>query len=77
MTMTTLNEVLVFKTNINCESEMQKLAVLLNAIKEIEYWNIDLTDCDRILRVKTTFISPVSIMQLARQVGFMCEELPD
>jgi len=75
--MTAIEEVLVFKTNINSESEMQQLAVLFNAIKEIECWNIDLTDCDRILRVRTKHISPLSIIQLTQQAGFTCEELPD
>lgn len=75
--MTAIEEVLVFKTNISSESEMQQLAVLLNALTEIEYWNIDLSDCDRILRVRTKHISPLSIMQLTQQAGFSCEELPD
>lgn len=75
--MTTIGEILVFKTNIGTETELQRLGALLNALKEIECWNIDLNDCDKILRVKTKHISPLSIIQLTQHAGFSCEELPD
>jgi hypothetical protein len=75
--MTTTDEILVFKTNIDSETGLQKLAVLLDAILEIEKWSIDLSDCDRILRVKTNVISPLSIVRLTQQAGFSCEELHD
>jgi hypothetical protein len=69
----------VFKTNVNnqCEANM-----LLDRIHKtfIHYSaNFDLSDCDRILRVKnsTGSIKPSHLITLLKQAGFEAQVLPD
>jgi hypothetical protein len=65
----------VFKTNIRRTTDRLQLAPVFNTIPGIEKWNVDLEDCDKVLRVETKTLSPASITQLVRQAGFQCEEL--
>jgi hypothetical protein len=69
----------VFKTNVQnqCEANM-----LLDRIHKtfVHYSaNFDLSDCDRILRVKnsTGAIKSSMLIALLKQVGFEAEILPD
>jgi hypothetical protein len=69
----------VFKTNVNnqCEAEM----LLARIHKTFIHYsaNFDLSDCDRILRVKNPIGSVKSSMIIAviKQAGFEAEILPD
>jgi len=75
MTTATLNQsVLVFKTNISTQTEARKLQSVLNK-KAILKWNVDLEDCDRVLRIVSTGVSPLEIISLARKKGLECVEL--
>ena len=67
-------EILVFKTNIS-KKGVRKMKEILNQIEEINYWNIDLDDCDRVLRVETHSFLSNDIIQLVKNTGFVCEEL--
>ena len=42
-----------------------------------ETWNIDLEDCDRILRVEATTLQAAAVIHHLRRAGFWCEELDD
>jgi hypothetical protein len=75
MTTATLNQnILVFKTNISTKTEARKLQSVLNK-KAILKWNVDLEDCDRVLRIVTTDFSSGEIISLARKKGVECVEL--
>jgi hypothetical protein len=69
--------VLVFKTNIRNESDVQKVALLLNADEKIMQWNVALDDSDKVLRIASHRMQPVDVIGLLTQAGFFCEELPD
>ncbi len=66
--------VLVFKTNIRKRSEVEKLSSVFNK-PEIIKWNIDLDDCDKVLRVVTTRLSYADIIMETSEKGFECVEL--
>ncbi len=65
----------VFKTNI-CQSE-DAAAVIDGLSKDLpgSRINIDLHDCDKILRIEAQALSPVDIVALVRRQGFRCEVL--
>jgi hypothetical protein len=67
-------EVLIFRTNISNSLEVKKLQPLLNK-KGILKWNIDLDDCDHVLRVVTTSFSPHEIIGFVNEKGVRCEEM--
>ena len=66
--------ILVFKTNIQYKREVKQLAPLFNT-PEIIKWNIDLDDCDKVLRVITHKLTSIEIALAAKEKGFECKEL--
>jgi hypothetical protein len=70
-------KILVFKTNISTNNDVEKVKHLLALEKYIQRWNIDREDVDNVLRIECIHLQPSIIIQLLRCAGFMCEELPD
>lgn len=68
-------EVLIFKTSVNDLREVVKVKPLLTT-PDISNWNIDLEDCDKVLRVVTDHLRPKHIEDMLHSAGFECEELP-
>ncbi|MBC6110333.1 hypothetical protein ACFOG5_05860 [Pedobacter fastidiosus] len=65
----------IFKTNIQSENELQKIASYLNArISEI-IWNIDLLDSDKILRIDSNTNKNEEVISLFNEVGYRCTNL--
>lgn len=72
-----MKTVLVFKTSVH-HHQIDRVKHLLNELlHENEYWNFDLEDCDRILRVEAVQVTASVIEEGLGSAGFMCEELPD
>ncbi|GGF31116.1 hypothetical protein [Echinicola rosea] len=70
--------ILVFKTSIEDESEVDKIAPSLDhLLGNNGSWNVDLEDCDNILRVVTDHhdVNEIALVLLSK--GYFCEELED
>jgi hypothetical protein len=70
-------EVLVFKTDIVGKADTEILRQLLDADRRIKTWNIDQNDIDNVLRIESSAISPADVIKLVKNLGCMCEELPE
>lgn len=68
-------EVLVFKTNLSSMLSVNNAGAYLNAHPYILRWNVDLHDCDNILRIETEQLCGSDIENILRTAGFSCEEL--
>ncbi|HQW84078.1 MAG TPA: copper chaperone [Ferruginibacter sp.] len=68
-------EILVFKTNLNNTSHINKVKPALNRHPFIKDWNVDLQDCDKILRVVTDNIASNEIEKIILNTGYECKEL--
>jgi hypothetical protein len=73
----TVPTVLVFKTNISSDHDLNIVSKILEQTNEILCWNVDRQDIDNVLRVECLGIEPNHITKLLRNAGFECEELPD
>jgi hypothetical protein len=69
--------VLIFKTNVESEEQLQQAGLLLNATDSVIKWNIDREDIDNVLRVESTLPHINDIMKIMVEAGFACEELVD
>ena len=69
--------VLIFKTNVDSEEQLQQAGLLLDATVSILKWNIDREDIDKVLRIESTHPHTNDIMKIMADAGFACEELPD
>jgi hypothetical protein len=68
-------QVLVFKTNLINSHCIQQVEPQLDVHPHIHRWNVDLHDCDCILRIETEQLAGCEIESLLQQAGYYCEEL--
>ena len=66
--------ILVFKTNIRYKKEVQTVQHYIGKHPGIVKWNVDLKDCDKVLRVVGN-VPPVVIENIVQNLGYVCEEL--
>ena len=65
----------VFKTNIQKVSQAKKLIGLLMQHFPGSKINVDLHDCDKVLRIEGHNFLPAKVMMLVKENGFMCSVL--
>ena len=65
----------VFKTNVSGVTQARKLIKLLLRHLPGSRVNIDLHDCDKILRVEAAYFAPAAVMTLVQEHGFVCSVL--
>ena len=70
-------KVLVFKSNISGEQNIEFLQSIMDEHTAIIRWNIDRHDIDNVLRIETTSLQPSEVEDLVSKAGFFCQELPD
>jgi hypothetical protein len=76
MTMTEdLTHILIFRTNINTESDKLRIKELMDPLPAIEGWNIDMDDIDRVLRVVSHTLKTEQLIELINKAGYECREL--
>ncbi len=76
-TSTLLLQVVVLKTRIHSEEDVQQLAEVLENADNILKWTVDRQDSDKVLRVETFNTTTNEIMDLLGNNQIFCEELPD
>jgi hypothetical protein len=65
----------VFKTNVQKKAQRKILLSVLSEIFPTVKINLDLADCDRVLRVEGDNTEATKIMILVKKFGFTCEVL--
>jgi hypothetical protein len=68
-------QILVFKTNLSSSSHVRKVVPYLDVHPHIMRWNVDLHDCDKILRIEAEALPPVEVETMLLKAGYYCEEL--
>ena len=69
-----VSEILVFKTNVSCKVEVEKIERILSD-ENISRLTVDLEDVDKVLRIECEHIHPLAVIEILREAGFTCEEL--
>ena len=70
-------DILIFVTNVADTKAVSKLKPLLTAMPAIKDWNIDLDDCDHVLRIVANNLCPRQVESTLQTAGFDCVELAD
>ena len=68
-------QILVFKTNLTDGKHVNAIGNSLNIHPAIHQWNVDLQDCDNILRVVANDIAGKDVETILGNAGYYCEEL--
>lgn len=63
-----------FKTNIQCGNCLNAVSPFLNKDLDILYWEVDITDSEKVLRVEGE-VSPERVRELIAEAGFEAELL--
>lgn len=67
-------QILVFKTNLTI-NQIATIEHSLNIHPDIYKWNVDLQDCDNILRIVSNNMEPKVVENMLTKAGYFCEEL--
>jgi len=65
----------VFKTNVQKKKQSKMLLSILSEAFPSVKINLDLSDCDKVLRVEGDNMETSRIMILVKEYGFTCEAL--
>lgn len=68
-------EISIFKTTVFNDLQIVLLQNILDAIVGAQYWNFDLEDKDKVLRIKANPALNNFLIQEINKLGFECEEL--
>lgn len=63
-----------FKTNINCGGCIAKVTPFLDGESQINSWEVDTDNPNKILTVQTDKLSQVEIIELVQNAGFEIAE---
>lgn len=69
--------VFVFKTNISTRLQTRCLCKQFEELLPVSNWSFDLEDCDKVLRIESSFEVTKQVIQLMQENGYDCEELID
>jgi hypothetical protein len=69
------NIVLVFKTSLHNKERINKVALYLQLHRGISKWNVDVNDCDNVLRIASNGITASEVETIIQTAGFYCKEL--
>ena len=70
-----VKEILLLKTSPHNYNDVKSIAVVLDNHLSIITWNIDLDDCDKIIRIECDGLFVDEIIKALHQVGIWSEEL--
>ncbi len=69
------NNILKFKTSINCGGCIAKVTPYLNSVKGITKWEVDTTDKNKVLSVISDEVVESDIVNAVQQAGFKIEKM--
>jgi len=69
------NTVYVFKTSIHSKKQLKFLKPHLDRILPDKKWNVDLDDCDKILRIESLQPLTAKVIHELKRHDVFCEEL--
>lgn len=69
--------ILVFKTSIRSIRDIKIVTEAINTLEGVIRWNVDRDDIDNVLRIETTHPDTDAVIEIMREAGLFCAELPD
>lgn len=66
---------LKFKTNINCSGCLAKVTPALDNLEGVNKWEVDITDPNKTLTIKTSQLEAQNIKDTLEKAGFKGQEV--
>jgi hypothetical protein len=67
--------VYVFKTSVKYKKQIHAISKQFDKIESIEKWNVDLEDCDKILRIESQKNITSMVYLVLHSLNISCTEL--
>lgn len=64
-----------FKTNINCGSCVSKVTPVLDNLEDVQKWEVDTVNPDKILTVHGENIDEADLVKSLQKIGFKAERI--
>lgn len=68
--------IVIFKTSVQDQKDLKVITPLMNILFGEKNWSFALDDEDKILRVVCSVPCTNLIIQILKEMGFRCEEMP-
>jgi hypothetical protein len=68
-------ELHIFRTDINTVEKVRKAETLLSRHKGVNRWNLDLDDCDKVLRIESDKLVRENVIGILKSHEIFVEEL--
>lgn len=62
-----------FKTNINCGGCIANAKPYLDKIKNVQGWNVDINDPEKILTVEGDNVETENVLEMVQEAGYKAE----
>jgi len=69
--------ILIFKTNLHNPELVNRVKPVIQNMPGIQKWNVDIQDCDNVLRIEASELSAHMVEMVLQDAGYYCEELQD
>lgn len=66
-----------FKTNINCGACVSKVTPVLDGNEQVEKWDVDTVNPDKILTVEGANIDEEELVHSLKKVGYKAEKIEE
>jgi hypothetical protein len=70
-----MKQILVLRTSLAARSDVEKVAVFLDTHIQIIEWNVDLEDCDKVLRIECLGLTEADMVEILNWAGYEAEKL--
>lgn len=68
-------QILIFRTSISTRTDLKRLRELLSRYPQVEKWNVDLEDWEKILRIECNGLTIGELIVALRTVDIYAAEL--
>ena len=68
-------QILVFRTSVSKRSDIRQINRIFREYPQINQWNVDFEDWEKVLRVECNEISANKIITLLRELNIYAQEL--
>ncbi len=76
-TVNDIDRIFIFKTDIVSHDAFDRLKHFLETVDDVLTWNLDIQDCDHVLRIVSKEFEIDFYINEINNIGIFCEELPD
>lgn len=68
-------QILIFRTSISKKREIKQIDRIFRKYPQINQWNVDFEDWEKVLRIECNEISAHKIIALLREINIYAQEL--